>query len=149
VSDPRTIEGPGERRAGRVRLLPFLVPRVDADGNETAGIRVPDLAVPLATATGWNFRSPRVGNPSTIYALLGSYIPLSRTPSARNAAGDPRPSVAERYASKDDYLLKIEAAAAPLLRERLLLAEDLPSVRARANAHWDAIAGLPVSTAVR
>ena len=56
---------------GHFTALPFLVPQVDADGNEVAGIRVPELAVPLATTTGWNFRAERVGNPTTIYALLG------------------------------------------------------------------------------
>jgi hypothetical protein len=81
VSDPRTISGPGRISGGTPNMLPFLVPQVDEDGNERAGIRVPEVAVPLATTTGWNFRSKSVGNPGNIYNLIGSYIafPLSRT----------------------------------------------------------------------
>ena len=77
--------------------LPFLVPQVDADGNELAGIRVPEVSVPLATTTGWNFRAERIGNPTTIVALLGSYVPFARTRAERDARHDPRPSIEERY----------------------------------------------------
>jgi hypothetical protein len=84
VADPRTIEGP-------VRL-PFLVPRVDADGNEVGGIRVPDLAVPLATVTGWNFRAARVGNPATIYPLVGAYLPFAATREQRCSTKTSTPS---------------------------------------------------------
>lgn len=59
--------------------MPFLVPQVDVDGNELAGIRVPEVTVPLATTTGWNFRTEAVGNPGDIYSLLGSYIPFAAT----------------------------------------------------------------------
>ena len=44
--------------------LPFLVPKVDADGNDIGGIRLPEQAVPLATLTGWQFRSERIGAPN-------------------------------------------------------------------------------------
>ena len=71
VGDPRGIEGPGQMVKGRFAALPFLVPQVDADGNELAGIKVPEVTVPLSTTTGWNFRAERIGNPSTISALLG------------------------------------------------------------------------------
>jgi hypothetical protein len=137
VSDPRTIEGPGTGVPGRMTPLPFLVPRVDADGNDLGGIRVPDLAVPLATVTGWNFRAPRVGNAGTIYALLGSYLPFAVTRAERDARSDPRPSIEERYAGKNVYLQKIREAAAALIRDRYLLAEDLDGVLARAEAHWE------------
>lgn len=137
VSDPRTIEAPGEMRSGRFVARPFLVPRVDADGNEATGIRVPEVSVPLATTTGWNFRSAAVGNPSTIYSLLGSYIPFAPTRAAREVAGDPRPSIQERYAGRDDYLAKIRAAATALIRDRYLLQDDLDHVLSRAGAHWE------------
>jgi len=137
VGAPRTIEGPGEILNGRFAARPFLVPAVDADGNDAAGIRVPEQAVALATTTGWNFRAPRVGNPSTIYALLGSYIPFAATRAERLAKKDPRLSVTERYAGKDDYLQRIRIAAAALIRDRYLLDEDFDSVLARASAHWD------------
>ena len=64
---------------GKVVPLPHLVPQVDRDGNDIAGIRDPEVAVPLATTTGWNFRDPSVGNPRDIYQLLGSYIPFAPT----------------------------------------------------------------------
>ncbi len=133
VRDPRTIEGP---RRSPGAALPFLVPQVDDDGNERAGIRVPDLAVPLATVTGWNFRAARVGNPSALYWLLGSYVPFSRTPEDRKLTLDPRRSVAERYRDRDDYLQRIRAAAADLVKGGYLLERDLPSVLERAERHW-------------
>ena len=136
VSDPRTIEGPGLIDRGHFTALPFLVPRVDADGNEVTGIRVPELAVPLATTTGWNFRAERVGNPSTLYALLGSYVPFARTKAERDARHDPRLSVEERYRDRSDYLQKIQASAAALVKDRLLLQEDVDDVVERATKHW-------------
>lgn len=137
VSDPRTIEGPALPGTGAPTPLPFLVPQVDADGNDTAGVRVPEQAVPLATTTGWNFRAGRVGNPAATYPLLGSYIPLARTKAEREARRDPRLSIEERYRGKDDYLLRIRAAAADLVKARLMLADDVPVAVERAGRHWD------------
>jgi hypothetical protein len=136
LSDPRTIEGPGRLEGGHFTALPFLVPRVDGDGNEVAGIRVAELAVPLATTTGWNFRSERVGNPATLYSLLGSYVPLARTKAEREARHDPRLSIEERYRDREDYLQRIKAAAASLVRDRFLLQEDVEDVVQRATRHW-------------
>jgi Alpha/beta hydrolase domain len=137
LGNPRVIEGPGDMINGRFAALPFLVPQVDADGNEIAGIRGPEVVVPLATTTGWNFRAERIGNPSTVYALLGSYVPLARTRAEREARRDPRPSIEERYTGRDDYLQKIRAAADALVRDRLILAEDVEEVVQRATKHWD------------
>jgi hypothetical protein len=94
--------------------FPFLVPQVDADGNEIGGIRVPDLSVPLATTAGWNLRSEAIGNRGELAALLGSYIPFAATRAARQP-GDPRPSIEERYADRAAYLQKIRTAAADLV----------------------------------
>ncbi len=137
VSDPRTIAGPARMIQGNVAPLPFLVPQVDTDGNEIAGIRVPDLAVPLATTTGWNFRHATYGNPGEPVALLGSYVPFAATRAERLARKDPRPAIEERYPSRDGYLQKIRDAAAGLIKGRYLLEEDMDHVMARANAHWD------------
>jgi hypothetical protein len=136
LTDPHGIEGPGYLDEGHFKALPFLVPKVDADGNEVAGIRVPELAVPLATTTGWNFRAERVGNPTTLYALLGSYMPFARTKGEREARRDPRPSVEERYRDRDDYLQRIRVAAAALVKDRFLLQEDVDDVVQRATRHW-------------
>jgi hypothetical protein len=62
-----------------------LVPQVDRDGNDLAGIHDPEVAVPLSTTIGWSFRSEAVGNPTEIYQLLGSYIPFAKTRSEREA----------------------------------------------------------------
>jgi len=137
VGDPRIIEGPGQVINDKFSALPFLVPQVDADGNELAGIRVAEVAVPLATTTGWNFRAERIGNPTTIYALLGSYLPLARTRAEREARHDPRPSIEERYKGRDDYLEKIRAAATALVKERFILEQDVEDVVQRAAKHWE------------
>ena len=143
VANPKTIDGPRVTIGSRLLTLPFLVPQVNADGNETSGIRVPEQAVPLATTTGWNFRAASVGNPSDIYALLGSYIPFARTRADRDAAGDPRRAIDERYRSKNDYLRQIRDAADDLAEDRFLLAEDIEEVVARAGRHWDWAMGMP------
>jgi hypothetical protein len=93
--------------------------------------------VPLATTTGWNFRAERIGNPTTVYALLGSYIPLARTKAERDARRDPRPSIEERYKGRDDYLQKIRSAADALVKERLILEQDVEDVVQRATKHWE------------
>src|SRR5215831_4058871 len=85
--------------AGANAPLPFLVPQVDADGNERAGIRLPEVAVPLATYTGWNFRSEKIGGSDQLVSLLGSYIPFAQTKADRQASRDPRASIGERYSS--------------------------------------------------
>jgi hypothetical protein len=136
VANPRQISGPGRMIGGNVVRLPHLVPQVDRDGNDIAGVRDPELAVPLATTTGWNFRDPSVGNPEDIYQLVGSYLPFAQTRSARDANGDPRLSLDERYRGVDDYLQRIRSSAMDLIRRRYLLAEDLESIVERAKKHW-------------
>jgi hypothetical protein len=120
-----------------------LVPAVDADGNDRAGVRMPEIAVPLATQTGWNPRDPKTGAPDALAGVVGSYIPFARTKAAREASGDPRLSIEERYADRAAYLGRVTEAALALQRERLLLAEDVPVVIERAAAHWDWRAGRP------
>ncbi|HMF93225.1 MAG TPA: alpha/beta hydrolase domain-containing protein [Vicinamibacterales bacterium] len=141
VSDPRRIVGPARIINGKLAPLPHLVPQVDRDGADLGGIRDPEVAVPLATTTGWNFRDPSVGNPQDIYQLLGSYIPFAPTKAARQASHDPRLSIEERYRGVDDYLQRIRSAAMELIRQRCLLAEDLDAVMARARAHWNFATG--------
>lgn len=143
VKDPRGMVGPARVINGRVVPLPYLVPQVDADGNDAAGIRAPELAVPLATTTGWNYRNDKVGNPLDLYQLLGSYVPFARTRAERTALGDPRLSIEERYRDRDDYFARVRSAAAKLIGGRYLLQEDLDDVMARAARHWSLAAGPP------
>ena len=98
------------------------VSAIDADGNEVAGLRLPPIAVPLGTHTGWNvYRA----EPCELCDRDGSFIPFARTRAEREQAGDPRPSLAERYGDQDSYVARIEKAAAALVAERLLLPEDM------------------------
>jgi len=119
--------------------FPILIPQVDRDGNETAGIRLPELAVPLATYTGWNLRDPKIGAPEAIQSMVGSFIPFAKTKADREASGDTRPSIEERYRSRDEYLTKIESAAKPLVAQRVLLDRDVPKVKEKASARWDSV----------
>ena len=94
---------------------------VDPDGNEVAGIRLPPIAVPLGTYTGWNVYKAQ---PGELADRDGSLIPFARTKGEREAAGDPRPSLEERYGSREAYVAQVEAAAAALVTSRLLLPAD-------------------------
>ncbi len=129
-----TIEPP---KVGRP--FPMRVPQVDADGNETAGIRMPATAVPLATYTGWNLRSGEIGSPDELYSMMGSFIPFARTKAERMKSGDPRLSVKERYAGKQEYLDKVQAASRGLVKDGYLLERDVPLVVERASAEWDLV----------
>jgi hypothetical protein len=120
-----------------VSALPFLLSQVDADGNEMGGLRLPEQAVPLATTTGWLFRSERIGSPHTLMVNSGGYIPFALTRAEREKKGDPRPSIAERYTSRDDYLARITQVANRLAEQRYLLQRDLPAIIEAAGKHWD------------
>ncbi len=115
------------------------VPQVDADGNETAGIRLPATSVPLATYTGWNLRKAEIGAPDELYSMAGSFIPFARTKAERLKSGDPRLSVEERYSGKQAYLDKVDAAARGLAKDGYLLDRDVPLVVERASAEWDLV----------
>lgn len=111
-----------------------LVPAIDSDGNELAGIRLPDVAVPLATLTGWNLRAESVGAEGALGRWSGSYLPFAKTVREREETGDPRPSLAERYATRDEYLAKVAAAAVALRDEGFLLDEDVVAIVKTASA---------------
>ena len=120
--------------------FPILVPQVDADGNGIAGVRMPELAVPLATYTGWNLFNDRSGPTDVLSSMQGSYIPLARTSADRKRANDPRPSIDERYRDKDHYVGLVSKAALELIDQGFLLPEDLALVLKNAGRHWDYLA---------
>ncbi len=132
-----------ENGAGAGAALPLLVPQVDQDGNEIGGIPAPELLVPLATYTGWNFNSPAVADPLRLFPLAGSYIPFPTNAENREASKDPRLSIAERYSSKTEFLGLIRQASESLVAQRYLLARDVDAVEQRASAHWDYLMGAP------
>ena len=100
-----------------------LVPQVDADGNEVAGIRLPPLAVPVATYTGWNLYAAPYPE-GEFCDREGSFVPFAPTRAERGAHGDPRLSLEERYGSQTAYVQKVDEVARALVAERLLLPED-------------------------
>ena len=146
--------GPDPRVATNVPVVvgepyPLLVPAVDADGNEQAGIRLPLTTVPLATHTGWNLRHAEIGGEGQILSsggatggtLAGSTIPFASTRAEREASGDPRLSIEERYGSREDYLAKIRSAADELVQQGYVLAEDVDLLVSQAGDHFDELTG--------
>ena len=145
VSSQQTVQGfpnvPGVRYLGRPNDLsindgtiqpanhvkgkeyPLLVPKVDKDGNEIAGVRAVALQVPLATHAGWNLRAKGFIEDELCY-LNGQYIPFAKTKEEREKTGDPRLSIEERYKDQADYVQRISHAARALVEERFLLQED-------------------------
>ena len=111
----------------------------DPDGNDRGGIRLPAVALPLGTYTGWNLRAPQVGAPGKLARWSGSFIPFAADEASRRATADPRPSLAARYASRDDYRTRVEAAARALAADRFLLEDDLAEITDRAVAFYDRV----------
>jgi hypothetical protein len=113
------------------------VSAVDDDGNERAGIPVPEVSVPLATHTGWNLRHPDIGGADQMLYFAGATLPFAKTREERERTGDPRPSIAERYPSRDDYLARVRDAAKALVAEGYLLDEDIETSLGFAASFWD------------
>jgi hypothetical protein len=111
-----------------------LVSRVDTDGNDIGGIRLPYLEAPLGTFTGWNLLNVGTAVPPgpDICGQLGQFIPFANTKAERLAAGDPRPSLEERYRNHGAYVNRVARAAARLVRDGFLLDEDKDLIVQRA-----------------
>jgi len=112
-------------------IYPSFVPITDSDGNDIAGVRLPDVTVPLATYTGWALRRGAQANDGCEAA--GQYIPFAKTQAERTASGDPRPSVAERYPSFAAYQSAVHRAIDGLVKDRLMLCEDAGDALTRLN----------------
>lgn len=137
VAQGRTLNLPPEHGDE----YPALVSDVDEDCNETGGIRLPDLTVPLATYTGWNLRHPDNGNPGLVIGITGGLagwtLPFAVTKGQREAAEDPRMSIEERYESRDDYLQQALKAATQLVEDGYMLEEDIERTQEKAAAKYD------------
>ena len=116
------------------------VSAVDDDGNERAGIPVPEVSVPFATHTGWNLRHPDIGGADQMLYFAGATLPFAKTRAEREKTGDPRPSIAERYRSRDDYLARVREAAKGLVAEGYMLEEDIETSERFAARLWKAFA---------
>ena len=110
------------------RAYGALVPQVGPDGNELAGIVLPDVAVPRGTFAGWNlYKEPHPAG--ELADREGTFLAFPETP----VEGDSRPSLSALYGAPGSYAAAVEAAAGSLLRERLLLAEDADAYIATAS----------------
>ena len=108
-------------------IYPSFIPKTDGDGNDIAGVRLPDVTVPLATYTGWALR--RGAQASDGCEAAGQFIPFAKTAADRGV--DPRPAVAERYPAFEDYQSKVVRAINDMVKDRLMLCEDVPAEYAR------------------
>lgn len=133
--------GPEFRTRGVITIEPpktgpaftVLLPQVDADGNDIGGLKTPQVAVPLATHTGWNLRNPAIGSPEELFSMVGSYFPF------------PQQKVLARYHDRGAYLGKIRAAAKKLVDGRYVLPTDTGSIEALSGREWDFVMRQPAA----
>jgi hypothetical protein len=115
------------------QVLPSIVPKVDADGNEVGGVSSALHQAPLGTYLGWNvarggfFKGHNAG-------FAGGFIPFARTRAERTDAGDPRPSLEERYRNHAGYVAAVKSAAERLVKQRFLLPDDAARLVREAEA---------------
>jgi hypothetical protein len=117
--------------------FPVLIPQVDADGNERDGVRLPAITVPLATYTAWNLRDPSIGAPDQRASFEASYIRFPKTAAEGQITHDPRKSIAERYASRDEYLQRYARALDELVKQHWILDEDRAQLLDRGEQEWE------------
>ena len=116
--------------ADLARQYTLLVPKVDANGNETGGIRMPEVAAPVATYTGWNVRAAQRASGESC-SMAGAAIPFAVSPAAKSAA-DPRTTLAQLYTGRADYQARFGAAADALAGRGYLLSQDVAAAKAAA-----------------
>lgn len=119
---------------------PAKLPRLDRDGNEVGGVRLPSVQVPLATYAGWNLPKPEVADVDENLTNTGSTLPFAFSKARRLGANDPRLSAEERYGSREGYQARVKAAADLLVAERHLLAGDVDAVVEQCLKMWDFVA---------
>ena len=135
---PQVDEGVGRYPAREGRTYPCYVSAVDGDGNETAGIRLPDIDAPVGTHAGWNTRHPETGAPEQLIPMQGFTLFFPKTKAAREESGDARPSLEERYDGRETYLERVRELAQRLVDDRYLLAEDIEIVVEACAERYDA-----------
>src|SRR6267143_3720853 len=143
---PRRLDFGADAEMRRITLAPpktgapygTRVSAVNGDGNEIGGVVLPELAVPLAPHTGWNLRHADIGGEEQLLVFAGATLPFAKTRHERAASADPRPAVAERYGSRDDYLRRVRTAARILVEDGYQLEEDVEPSLAFAARMWEA-----------
>jgi hypothetical protein len=123
--NPPRVAPPYQDNSANGPIYPSFVPKTDSDGNDIAGVRLPDVTVPLATYTGWALRSDAQAGDGCEGA--GQYIPFAKTKAERIARGDPRLSVEERYPSFSAYYEAVNHAVEDMVARRLILREEAGS----------------------
>ncbi len=134
---PYAAAGIGRYPVDEGEPYPAYVSAVDADGNEIGGIGMPDITVPVATHLGWNLRDPETGAPEQLISMQGSTRFFAATRKDREATGDARASIEERYSSRHDYVDRVEVATKELVADGYLLEEDVELVVSTAVARFD------------
>jgi hypothetical protein len=125
-------------------VYPCWVSAVDSDGNETGGVRLPDLTVPLGTHTGFNSRHPDIAAPEQLIAMQGFSRFFARTLAERDP-GDTRRPIEERYSSREGFLARVRSAANELARSGWIIVDDIEALVADAAVRWDYVmAGAPL-----
>lgn len=136
---PEEEQGIGRYPAVESETYPAYVAALDEDDNEVAGIRLPDLTVPLGTHAGWNPRAPETGAPEQIMPMQGFTLWFARTPNEATERGDLRAPISGRYENLDDYLDRVRVAAEGLVQCGYLLTEDVDLVVADAEERWHTV----------
>ena len=147
IEPPRLDLGPRFEKLGIADLVPArqgppyitLVPKPNSDGLDRGGVAFPDMVVPLGTRAGWNMRAPASGFPDFVARFDGSFVPFARTRTEREATGDPRPSIAERYVDREAYLIRYREAAGQLMHDGFLVPEELEGVIEKAGYFYDRV----------
>jgi hypothetical protein len=137
---PDAQTGPARRPTRLGEPYVSYVSAVDADGNELAGIRLPDIGVPVATHAGWVSRHPAIGGAGQLLDMMGLTLPFPPTEAERAQRGDPRASIAARYRDRADYVEQTRAATLHLVDDGYLLAEDVDLVLELAAKQYDLLA---------
>jgi hypothetical protein len=137
---PDTDRGISRVPAQTGEPYPSYVSAIDTDGNELAGIRLPDVSVPVATHTGWVPRHPDTGGAGQFLDMMGTSLPLAATERERRERGDPRPSMAERYRDRDAYLAQARQAAQKLAADGYIVEEDIDLAVELAVKRYDLLA---------
>lgn len=135
---PRAGEGVGEYPPVEGDSYACLVSSVDSDGNEVAGVRLPDITQPVATHAGWNVRDPETGSPDDQVPMLGFTRWFPRSRAERESTGDSRRSIEERYESRDEYSALVRRDAEGLARDGYILEQDVDLVVQNAVDRYDA-----------
>jgi hypothetical protein len=115
------------------KVIPLLVPKVNADGNEVAGVPSVLHQAPLGTYLGWNITAGGFFK-GQLCEFTGGFIPFAKTKADRLASGDPRPSLEERYRDHEGYVAAVRAAADKAVQQRFLLREDADRLIQQATA---------------